>query len=136
MPDLNLEKMVSVFIKMRAKRAALKQQYDEEDGKIKEAQEKIQSALLDYCKTNNIESGRTEAGTFYRKVSTKYWTNDWESFGKFVVENNMPDLLERRINQTHMRELLKDQPELVPPGLNAESKYEVIITKPRNKASD
>jgi hypothetical protein len=46
---------------------------------------KVKSALLTYCKEQNVESVRTGEGLFYRGVTSRYWTNDWESMGKFIA---------------------------------------------------
>jgi hypothetical protein len=48
---------------------------------------------------------------------------------KFILEKKMPELLERRISQTTMKQLLEENPELMPMGLNTDSKYSVTIRR-------
>lgn len=128
-PALTVDRMVRVYMKMRAKRAELKQAYDEEDGAISKQMDMIKSALLNYCKDHGVDSVSTDSGMFYRTVQTSYWTNDWESMGKFIVEHNIPELLEKRLHQGNVRQFIQEHPELLPPGLNADSKYTVTVRR-------
>jgi len=65
-------------------------------------------------------------------VKTRYNTQDWDSFKKFVVEHDAVDLLEKRIAQTNMSQFLEENPGLVPPGLNSSSEYDISVRKPTN----
>ena len=78
------------------------------------------------------ESLRTDAGTVYRTVRTTYSTTDWESMGKFILEHGVPELLEKRIQQTNMKAFLEDNPDVLPPGLNANMEYSVTIKRSKN----
>ena len=126
-----VEKLVKVYIKMSAARSALKSKYEEEEASLKEQMDKVKRALLDYCKTQGVESVKTAEGLFYRTVKTTYWTNDWESMGRFVVEHNIPDLLEKRLHQGNVKQFIEEHPDLLPPGLNVENAY--VVTVRRNK---
>lgn len=124
-----VEKLVKVYLKMKQKRAELTAAFDEQDNKIKAQMDKVKSALLEYCKDQNLESVRTAEGLFYRTVRTSYWTSDWESMGKFIVENGVPELLEKRLHQSNMKQFLEEHPELLPPGLNVDSEYTITVRR-------
>lgn len=124
-----VEKLVRVFIKIRDARSALKAKFDEEDDALKDKLDTIRQALLEHCKEHEVESVRTAAGIFYRSVKRRYWTSDWESMHKFILEHSEPSLLDKRINQTNMRQFLDDNPELVPKGLNADTEYTISVRK-------
>jgi hypothetical protein len=128
-PDIPVEKLVKVYLKMNAKLSEIKAAFDAEEKALKEQMVKVKSALLTYCKEQNVESVRTGEGLFYRGVTTRYWTNDWESMGKFIVENGAPELLEKRLHQGNMKQFLEEHPELLPPGLNVDSEYTVTVRK-------
>jgi hypothetical protein len=66
-------------------------------------------------------------------VKTRFTTNDWDSFKKFVAEQDALDLFERRINQTNMKVFLEENPGVVPPGLNSNSEYDISVRKPTIK---
>jgi hypothetical protein len=91
--------------------------------------DKVKSALLEYCKDQNLESVRTTEGLFYRTGRTNYWTSDWESMGKFILEHGAPELLEKRLHQSNMRQFLEEHPELLPPGLNVDSEYTITVRR-------
>jgi hypothetical protein len=58
-----------------------------------------------------------------------YSTNDWEAMGQFVVENNIPQLLEKRLHQGNVKQFLEENPEVILPGLNADSRYSISIRR-------
>jgi ATP-dependent Lon protease len=127
--EVPVEKLVKVYLKIKDTLAEKKAAYDEEEKKLKDKMAKVKSALLDYCREEGVESVKTTEGMFYRTVSTRYWTNDWESMGRFIVENNVPDLLEKRLHQGNMVQFLKENPETLPPGLNVDSEYSVTVRR-------
>lgn len=128
-PVVPMEKLVKVYLKMKQKRAELSAEFKKQDEKIEVQMDKVKAALLEYCKEQNIESVRTAEGLFYRTIKTSYWTSDWESMGKFIVENQVPELLEKRIHQSNMKQFLEEHPDLLPPGLNVDSEYTVTVRR-------
>ena len=60
----------------------------------------------------------------------RYTTQDWDSFKEFIKEHDALDLMEKRIAQTNMAQFLKENPALVPPGLNSSSEYTIAVRKP------
>jgi Zn/Cd-binding protein ZinT len=124
-----LEKLTKAYIKLRDMRSKLSAEYKAQDGELLEKQDRIKKALLDHCKEHNVESVKTSEGVFYRQVKRRYWTSDWESMYKFVMENNLPEFFDKRLNQSNVRQFLEENPEMVPPGLNVESEYTVSVRK-------
>jgi hypothetical protein len=127
--DITADKLVKVYVKMRDARSQLKAKYEEEDNTIKEQMDMVESQLLEMCKTTGADSLRTKYGTVYRSVQTRYWTGDWEAMHKFIMQHNAPELLERRISQTQMREYLKENPDELPIGLNVDNRYTVTVRR-------
>jgi hypothetical protein len=104
-------------------------EYDEKLESLDADMTKIKKSLLGYCKERNVESVRTTEGLFYRTVKQRYTTNDWESMGKFVMENNIPEIYEKRLNQGNMKIFLEQNPDKLPPGLNVDSEYQITIRR-------
>lgn len=127
--DTPLDKLTRVFIKMRDAKAKMAAEYKEKDEAIASQMDQVKAALLDYCREHNVESVRTASGLVYRTQKTRYWTSDWEAMHRFVVENNVPEFLEKRLNQTVVKTFLEENPETVPPGINADSEYTVTVRK-------
>jgi hypothetical protein len=115
---VGLEKLTRVYLKIKAKRSELAAKFKDTDGDLQSQQEAIKKALLDHCKEHEVESVRTSEGLFYRTVKTRYWTSDWDSMYKFIAEQEVPEFLEKRLNQGN-----------VPPGLNVDSEYIISVRK-------
>ena len=124
-----IEKLVKTYLKIKTKRAELQSAFDEQDAKLEKQMRAIKNALLEHCKANNADSVRTPEGLFYRTVKRNYWTNDWESMHAFIVDNEAPQLLEKRIHQGNMKEFLENNPDLLPPGLNVDSEYVITVRR-------
>jgi len=126
-----LEKLTRIYIKMRDKKSELTQELDAKIAKVDEDMRTVKTAILDHMKEIGAESLRTDAGIVYRTVRTKYATSDWESMNKFILEHSVPELLTKSINQANMKAFLEEHPDLLPPGLNANSEYSVTIKRSR-----
>ena len=126
-----VERLTRVYIKMRDKKAEVTKELNEKIAKLDQDMQTVKTAVLDYMKETGVESLRTEAGIVYRTVKTKYATSDWESMNKFILEHGVPELLVKAINQSNMAAFLEEHPDLLPPGLNANSEYSVTIKRSR-----
>lgn len=126
---VSVDKLVSAYANLRDKRAELSAKYKEEDTQLREKQDKVRLALLEYCKEHEVDSVRTASGLFYRTVKQRYWTSDWESMHKFVMDHKVPEFYEKRLNQTHVRQFVEENPDLIPAGLNVDSEYTVSVRK-------
>lgn len=124
-PDM----LTRTYIKIRNKRAELKAEFEEQDNALEAQINALKSELLDYCKSQNIDSVRTSEGTFYRTIKTRYWTNDWDSMNRFILEHEVPQFYEKRLNQTVMKQFLEENPDVLPPGLNVDSEYVITVRK-------
>jgi hypothetical protein len=127
--DVKADKLVKAYIKIRDKRKEIAEQYEQQDGELKESLELIESELLEVCKQMGADGFKTEYGTVSRRVAKRYWTNDWHSFHNFMKEHGAMELLEKRIAQTNMSVFLEENPDLIPPGLNIDSRYAVTIRR-------
>lgn len=127
-----LDRLAKIYRKIRTEIAALTQEYDTKVEALKAQQEEIKNAMKDMMKLMGVTSVRTPQGTVVLTVKTRYHTQDWDSFKKFVVEHDAVDLLEKRIAQGNMSQFLEENPGLVPPGLNSFSEFEISVRKPTN----
>ena len=125
MTELTAEKLAKVYVKIREARRELKKKDDALEAQLKQ----VAAELLNICKEQGAATIRTEHGTISRRVTKRYWTNDWESFFKFIKDQDAFNLVQQRINTTNMQQFLEEHPELYPPGLNADVEQTVVITK-------
>ena len=130
MSNINLEELVSAYIALRNERASLKDEYDQKDNSLKLDMEKIERAMLDLCNTVNANSIKTSHGTVIRKLNERFYCQDWDNFYKFVLENEAPQLLERRIAQGNIKQYLSDnEADGLPPGVSVMREYGVVVRK-------
>jgi hypothetical protein len=127
--DISVDKLVSVFIKIRDARDEEERAWEQRKAEFNEQLELINQQLLEICKSTAADSIRTAHGTVIRTVKSRYWTNDWEHFHKFLLEHEAPDLLEKRIHQSNMKQFLEENPELLPAGLNVDSAYSITVRR-------
>ena len=123
------DKLAEIYIKIRDKRAELKEKFEQQDEELKAQQDLLAERMLDVCRDNNADSIKTPAGTIIRKVDTRYWTTDWDSMYQFIQEHDAYPLLEKRLHQTNLKQFLEENPNLLPAGLQADSKYTVVVRR-------
>jgi predicted Zn-dependent peptidase len=131
--QLPLDKLTRIYIKMRAKLQDIEKEYDTKIEELKTQQQEVKNAMKDMMLAAGIKSSRTDYGTISLVQKTRYYTQDWDSFKKFVVEHDVVDLLEKRIAQTNMSKFLEENPTLVPPGLNSNTEFDISVRKPAAK---
>ena len=129
--SIDVNKLVRVYLKMKDAHTQMLHDFQEKETELKGQMDQVKQALLEYCKEHNTESVKTESGLFYRTVSKKYWTSDWDSMYRFIKEHDVPELLERRVSQTTFKEFLQANPDKLPEGMNVDSRYAITVTRAR-----
>ena len=127
--EVPADKLAEIYIKIRDKRAEIKEKFEAEDASLKEQQDLLAEEMLEVCYENNADSIKTPAGTIIRKVDTRYWTTDWDSMYQFIQEHDAYPLLEKRLHQTNLKQFLDENPNLLPAGLQADRKYTVVVRR-------
>ena len=131
--DVSLNKLVSAYLKLRDAIRDKEEQHKQELQELQTEFDVLAGELLSHCNSQDIDSIRTPVGTISRRISTRYWTSDWDSMYQFIKEHDAPFLLEQRIHGTNMREFLETNPDVFPVGMQAERKYTVQVRKPTKK---
>jgi len=127
--QVQADKLADVYIKMRDKRKELLAEFEAQDSKIEAQMDMVAEELLKLCKDIGADSIKTQAGTVFRSVHTRYETTDWESMYNFILEHDIPQVLERRISTTNMKQFLDENPALMPVGMNINNKYTVTVRR-------
>ncbi len=125
MSDINAERLAKIYTKIRAKRLEL----EKEVSALQEQQDMVAEEIVKLCKEQGVQTMRTEYGTISLRTSKRYWTSDWQSMYDFIKEHDAFSLLHQRINTTNMNQFLEENPDLHPPGLNADATQTVAIVK-------
>lgn len=131
--DINVNQLVKAYRRIRD---AIKEAEAEHEEKLDSMQadlDKVGAELLKFCNDKDLDSIRTPAGTVSRRVQTRYWTTDWEEMHKFILDNEVPYVLEKRINNNALRQYLEDNPDIFPPALQVDRKFVIQVRKPTNR---
>ena len=126
-PDL--DRLTSIYLKIRDKRSELKREFENEDKDLEEQQKMLAEQMLESCKELGADSIKTPHGTIIRSVKSKYWTGDWDSMYTFIKEHDAFGLLEKRLHQTNMKDFLNENPDVMPMGLNVENEYTIVVRR-------
>jgi hypothetical protein len=130
---VSIEELVEAYRKVREAIAKRKEAFETQMEKLEKSLEVISSSILEFCNEHNLDSVKTPMGTVSRRVQSRYWTNDWESMYSFVVEHNIPFVLEKRIHNGSMQQFLDENPDLMPMGLQLDRKFVIQVRKPTKK---
>ena len=126
--SFDADKLVTAYIALRDRRSELKKSFESEDSVLQESMEKIESALLEHCKENNMESIKTQHGTAYKRIRERYWATDWDAFNQYVKEHDILEVYEKRIAQGNMKQFLEDHPEATPP-INVDRAFTISVRR-------
>ena len=130
MPDeqevIPLDKLARVYRKIYVKAQALARELEA----LEDKKDLIKNAMKDQMRELGLESVRTEGGTILLSKKKRYYTDDWDSFKTFMLDNDALDLVEKRISQSNMAMFLEDNPGKVPAGLNSITEVSVTVRKP------
>jgi hypothetical protein len=125
----SVEQLISIYTKIYTQRETEEREWKAREAELTEELDLIKSELLEICKENGIDSLRSKDGTLIRSVKTRYWTNNWDEFYKMIAKHNAPELLEKRIHQSNMKQFLEENPEILPAGLNVDSEYTLMVRR-------
>lgn len=128
-PALPAEKMIKLFIKTRAAKAAGQKVWDAQEAEFKKIMEACENNMLALADRQGVTGFTTPFGTTYTAETSKISIADDKAFFDFVRETGDLDFFERRVSSTHVADYLKKlaaeaeqlgTPEIVvpPPGLN------------------
>jgi len=125
----SVDALVNVYIKIRDARDTARKEADRIEADFEEQLDIINQQILQICEETGADSIKTAHGTAIRTVKSRYWTNDWERFYDFIFEHKVPELLERRVHQTNIKQFLEENPDLLPAGLNVDSAYSINVRR-------
>jgi hypothetical protein len=124
-----IDRLVKIHTKIKQQIDLLTKEYDTKVEALKAQQDEVRFAIKDQMKALGLKSVNTSFGTVSLSTKTRYNTQDWDSFKKFILEHEVVDLLEKRIAQSNMATFLEENPGVVPPGLNSYTEFDIRVTK-------
>lgn len=128
-----LHRLVSTYLRIRNAINEQEELFESVIKPLKEQHEVLADAILAICNKHDADTIKTTAGTISRRITSRYWTSDWDALYKVVLDNEAPYLLEQRIHNTNMKQFLEEHPDTFPAGLQADRKYTISVRKPTAK---
>jgi len=128
-----VDELVLAYRNLRDAKYASENKHKEEMKEYNAQLDAISARLLEICNAQNVDGLRASTGTVSRRIVTKYWTSDWSSMYDFIKDHNAFYLLEQRLSNGNMKQFLEDNPDAMPVGLNADTKYTIQVRKPTSK---
>jgi len=125
---MKLSEAVSIYIKMRDKKAQMKAEFDASIAPLNEKMEKLEAKLLDVFNKTGMDSVKTEFGTAYTTTRVTASVADREIFMTHVKENDDWALLEVRASKTAV-EQYRDTNNDLPPGVSMREERVVNIRR-------
>ena len=126
---IDLNKVMKVYLRLRDDREELRRNYTEQDNKLKEKQELLETNMLAFLNESKQESSRTVSGTVYKQEDIIPTGSDWERFYDWVKENDAFDALERRIKKGFVAEYMREHEGAPPPGVSVLRKFVVRVRR-------
>ncbi len=128
MPDYKIPTLTAAYIQLRDQRKALKDAFELDDALLKEKMTKIEVNLMVKLDAAEVTSFKTPHGTAYIQSETRFGSQDWDATWAWMIENNRPDLCEKRLNQGAIKDLEKEGIPL-PPGVGGVTERVVRIRR-------
>jgi hypothetical protein len=116
----DIAKRIGQFVKLRDKIGEIKKQQKDSLKPYNETLEQLNGVLLAHLNSVNGNSVSTDAGTVYKSEKKSASLADPEAFRKFVIENQLFDLIDWKANVTAVEDYIKEK-EMAPPGVNFSS---------------
>ena len=126
---MKLSEAVSLYIRLRDKKAEMKSDFDASVAPINEKMDKLEAKLLDVFNKTGMDSVKTEHGTAYTAVRTTASVADREAFMDYVKANEEWSLLEVRASKAAVEQFCESNDNALPPGVNMRSERVVNIRR-------
>lgn len=126
---MKLSDAVSLYIKLRDKKAEIKAEMDEQIKPLQEKMDKLEAKLLEAFQTTGVDSVKTEFGTAYTSVRTTASIADRDAFMEFVKSHEEWSLLEVRAAKTAIEQYRAANDDELPPGVNIREERVVNVRR-------
>ena len=113
----DLSPLVSKYVQLRDRKAAMKKAFDDSVAEIDAMLDKVENFLLKQMNAQGAESIKTQSGTAYISKKTNVSIKDLPAFRAFLREQSDPFVfLDNKANKTAIEEYTKEHKDL-PPGI-------------------
>jgi len=131
---INDDKLVRVYLKIRAARSKLSKEYDEADDQLKKQLTVVSGEIMKRLIERGATQTKTPDGTAYFGEDMQVTIADEEKFKSFVLERKDLNWYQKRVKIEHLREYMKANKGQLPPGLNVFRERTLLVRAPKRES--
>lgn len=128
MKQLSADALVDRYLNLRNARDEMKKVFAERMAPINEEMGQVEASLLKLLDSIGAQNARTESGTAYISKRTSITVNAWDDFLTYVRDNDLWQLLEKRVSKSAAAEY-QEENGVYPPGLDVSTERVINIRK-------
>jgi len=126
---VKLDSIITGVIALRDQIDALKQQHKEVLAPLNQKMEKLEAYLqLQLTTLGTTSFAAKGVGTAYLQNVVGVTVEDWQATLDFIKDNELWELLERRVSKTVVQEYMESKGE-IPPGVTVRTEVEVRVRR-------
>jgi hypothetical protein len=124
----DLEKRTQQYVMLRDKIKVLTDEFKQTLKPYQDALEQLENVMLAALNEQNVQSIKTNAGTFYKTIQASATIADSDQFTRFVIGSEAWDLVDWRANKSAVQALV-DASGAAPPGVNYSTHIKVNVRR-------
>lgn len=125
---MKIDKVVTAYIQLRDKKAAMKKEFDLATADINAQLETLENFIMEKTNELGVDSFKTAEGTAYRYETVSATVGDWDKTLAFIQETGAWNMLEKRVSKKFVEEYKEANGE-IPPGVNFTSMYTIGVRR-------
>lgn len=114
---INIDDVIKTYIQLRDRVDEIKAEHKAQLAPFGAKMEKIEGWLQNQLQTQGLTNFKGTSGTAFLKEVTSATVADWDTTLPFIRENELWEMLERRVSKTVVDDYIESHGE-VPPGVN------------------
>lgn len=127
--EISLDKLISIYIKIRDAKSELKKKQDAEMQTLTDQQDMIATELKRRAMDADVTAFKTTAGTASMVTSIKASCGDWDAFGEFLKDQDPVEFLGKSVKAATIRAYMDSHDGALPPGINIFKEISVSVRR-------
>lgn len=123
-----MDQVIAAYLHLREERDKLVKKQKEELAEYTDKMNKLLAWTHQKLQSQGQKNARVDSGTAFLQTDVSATVVDWDELWKFVTENDMKALLERRVSKGVVQEYIESTGE-TPPGVKVTSEISCHIRK-------
>jgi len=129
MSTIEVGRLIKAYVSCRDALNDRRRDFKVIEDKYKSDMEVFANKLMELAKEMGVDSFKSEYGTAFKKVTDYVSVADWDLFSKFVIDNDMTQMLPKNANKTAVKEYMTENNNQLPPGIEYGSKVEMQVRR-------